>query len=249
MGKETGEYRGPGEQWTQRTTGTVEIEDRQVQRTRGPVSTEDQRAQRTGWPEDQRISGCRGPVGKGPEEQWVRGPVDTEDLRNSGNRGPVGKEDQRNGGNRGPVGTEEQRNSGHRYPVRTEDQRNSGNRGTMGKEDHWVQRTRGTVGTEDQWVQRPEVKWEQRTSGTVGTEDQRNSGYRGPEKSGNRGRIAPGRGAYRNEALHRWIGHLLNGGRVGVRLVYALLMIVFDGINHKDRKSSSVLPEETRVLH
>ena len=26
-------------------------------------------------------------------------------------------------------------------------------------------------------------------------------------------------------------------------------MIVFDRINHKDRKSSSVLPEETRVLH
>ena len=36
---------------------------------------------------------------------------------------------------------------------------------------------------------------------------------------------------------------------MGVRLAYALLMIVFDHINHKDRKSSSVLPEETHVLH
>lgn len=36
---------------------------------------------------------------------------------------------------------------------------------------------------------------------------------------------------------------------MGVRLAYALLMIVFDRINHKDRKSSYVLPEETRVLH
>lgn len=36
---------------------------------------------------------------------------------------------------------------------------------------------------------------------------------------------------------------------MGVRLAYDLLMIVFDCINHKDRKSSCVLPEETRVLH
>ncbi|PFX27165.1 hypothetical protein AWC38_SpisGene8116 [Stylophora pistillata] len=61
--------------------------------------------------------------------------------------------------------------------------------------------------------------------------------------------IATGRGPNRNEVLHRWIDHLLSGSRVGARLAYALLMIVFDRINHKDRKSSSVLPEETRVLH
>ena len=36
---------------------------------------------------------------------------------------------------------------------------------------------------------------------------------------------------------------------MGVRLAYALLMIVFDRINHTDRKSSYLLPEETRVLH
>ena len=59
-------------------------------------------------------------------------------------------------------------------------------------------------------------------------------------------RNCPGRGTNRNEALHRWIS---SGSRVGVRLAYALLMIVFDRINHKDRKSSYVLPEETRVLH
>ena len=36
---------------------------------------------------------------------------------------------------------------------------------------------------------------------------------------------------------------------MGVRLAYALLMIAFDRRNHKDRKSSCVLPEETGVLH
>ena len=61
--------------------------------------------------------------------------------------------------------------------------------------------------------------------------------------------IAPGRGTNRNEALHRWIGHLLIGSRVGVRLAYALSMIVFDRINRKDRKSLYLLLEETRVLH
>ena len=34
---------------------------------------------------------------------------------------------------------------------------------------------------------------------------------------------------------------------MGVRLAYALLMIIFDRINHKEKKSSCTLPEETRV--
>ena len=50
----------------------------------------------------------------------------------------------------------------------------------------------------------------------------------------------------RNEALHRLIGHLLGGSKVGGRLAYALLMIVFDRINNKE-KWTSILPEETRV--
>ena len=49
----------------------MDNEDQSNSGNRGPVGIENQREQRT--------SGCRG-----PEEQWVRGPVGTVDLRNSG---------------------------------------------------------------------------------------------------------------------------------------------------------------------
>ena len=51
--------------------------------------------------------------------------------------------------------------------------------------------------------------------------------------------IAPGRGTNRNEALNRWINSLFSGSKVGIRLAYALLMIVFDRINHRDKHDSS----------
>ena len=70
------------EQWTQRTSGTVDTEDQWAQRTsghRGPVGTEDQ------WNIGYR----------GPEEQWNSGyrelvehGVQRKDQRNSGYRGP-----------------------------------------------------------------------------------------------------------------------------------------------------------------
>ena len=57
--------------------------------------------------------------------------------------------------------------------------------------------------------------------------------------------IAPGRGTNRNEALNRWINSLFSGSKVGIRLAYALLMIVFDRINHRDKRDSSFsLPEK-----
>ena len=54
-----------------------------------------------------------------------------------------------------------------------------------------------------------------------------------------------GRGTNRNEALHRWINRLFNASKVGARLAYALLMFVFDRINHKD--DSTNIPEEKSV--
>ena len=56
--------------------------------------------------------------------------------------------------------------------------------------------------------------------------------------------ICPGKGTNRNEALHRWLNNLFNASKIGVRLAYALLMIVFDKMNHKEDTQSSLLEKD-----
>jgi hypothetical protein len=53
--------------------------------------------------------------------------------------------------------------------------------------------------------------------------------------------IAPGRGTNRNEALHRCLNNLFTASKIGVRLAYALLMIIFDKMNHKEDKKNRIL--------